>query len=139
MRPWRPDVAVHQTKPPGRCKRPGGTLVETLTNQNIGASGAMQPYSDLPEQNAAPTTARLHKVTRQLDFFALRCIQLADRVATGELKFLDAVDLAYSAAIWAELPNAIEASGLIDTKVISGDDVVQATLAAAFANARRPA
>lgn len=113
-------------------------MVETLTNQNIGASGAGQPYSDLPEQNAAPAAARPHKVTRQLEVFALRCGQLADRSATGELKFLDAVDLAYSAAIWADLPKAIEASGLIDTKVIGGDDIVQATLVAAFANARRP-
>jgi hypothetical protein len=81
---------------------------------------------------------RPHKVTRQLEIFVLRCLELADRVASHEIKFLDAVDLAYSTAIWADLPNGIEASGLIDTKVITGDDIVQATLAAAFANARRP-
>jgi hypothetical protein len=54
-------------------------------------------------------------------------LRLADRVADGEIAFLDAIDLAYEAAVW---------SGL--TKTV-GDDVVQATLAAAFANARRPA
>ena len=66
-------------------------------------------------------------VTRQLEILTLRSIELADRVAAGEIKFLDAVDLAYEAALW---------SGLTETV---GDDIVQATLAAAFANARRPA
>ncbi len=86
----------------------------------------------------APTTAA-RAVIRRLELLALRCAELADRVATGELGFLDAVDLAYNAAVWADLPNAIDASGLIDTGIICGDDIVQATLAAAFANARRPA
>jgi hypothetical protein len=76
--------------------------------------------------------------TRQLEILALRSLELADRVAAGNLGFLDAVDLAYSAAVWADLPNAIDASGLIDTDAINGDDIVQATIAAAFANARRP-
>jgi hypothetical protein len=93
--------------------------------------------SEFREQSAGLAAVRPHKVTRQLEIFALRCFELADRVAAGEIKFLDAVDLAHSAAIWADLPNAIEASGLINTKVITGDDIVQATLAAAFANARR--
>jgi hypothetical protein len=62
-----------------------------------------------------------------LELLALRSLDLADRVAAGEIAFLDAVDLAYEAAVW---------SGLIDAV---GDDIVQATLAAAFANARRPA
>jgi hypothetical protein len=76
-------------------------------------------------------------VTRQLEILALRAAELADRVAAGHLGFLDAVDLAYEAAIWADLPNIIDASGMIDTTIITGDDIVQATLAAAFANARR--
>jgi hypothetical protein len=54
-------------------------------------------------------------------------MELADRVAAGEIKFLDAVDVAYEAALW---------SGLTETV---GDDIVQATIAAAFANARAPA
>jgi hypothetical protein len=56
----------------------------------------------------------------------LRSLELADRVAVGEIAFLDAVDIAYDAAVWAGLTSTV------------GDDVVQATLAAAFANARRP-
>jgi hypothetical protein len=73
------------------------------------------------------TRALLEYRTRQLEILALRSLELADRVAAGEIAFLDAVDLANEAALW---------SGLTDTV---GDDVVQATLAAAFANARRPA
>jgi hypothetical protein len=67
------------------------------------------------------------RITRQLEILALRSLELADRVAVGEIKFLDAVDVAYEAAIW---------SGLVET---AGDDIVQATIAAAFANARAPA
>jgi hypothetical protein len=77
-------------------------------------------------------------LTRQLEVLALRSIELADRVAAGKLRFLDAIDLAYEAAVWAGLPEAIDKSGLI-TGILTGDDIVQATLAAAFANARRPA
>jgi hypothetical protein len=72
------------------------------------------------------TPALLNRTTCQLEILALRSLDLADRVAVGEIPFLDAVDVAYESALW---------SGLIDTV---GDDVVQATLAAAFANARRP-
>jgi hypothetical protein len=67
-----------------------------------------------------------NRTSRQLEVLALRSLELADRVAVGEIPFLDAVDLAYEAAVW---------SGLTET---AGDDIVQATLAAAFANARRP-
>ncbi len=67
------------------------------------------------------------KAVRRLEILALRTLELADRVAEGELRFLDAVDVAYEAATW---------SGLTETV---GDDIIQATLAAAFANARRPA
>ena len=81
------------------------------------------------------------RVTRQLEILALRSFQLADRVAASELDLVDAVDLAYSAAICADLPNAIDASGLIDrgkAGALTGDDVVQSTIAASFANAERP-
>jgi hypothetical protein len=74
---------------------------------------------------------------RQLEILALRSLQLADRVAAGELAFTEAVDLAYSAACWAGLPEAIDASGLLTGRTTS-DDVIQATMAAAFANAERP-
>jgi hypothetical protein len=64
--------------------------------------------------------------TRQLEILARRSLELADQVAAGQLGFIDAVDLAYEAACFAGLVRAV------------GDDVVQATLAACFANARRP-
>jgi hypothetical protein len=63
------------------------------------------------------------RATRELEILALRSLELA---AFGQLKFIDAVDLAYDAACWSGLVKAV------------GDDIVQATLAAAFANARRP-
>ena len=66
------------------------------------------------------------RATKQLEILALRSLELADQVAAGQRKFIDAVDLAYEAAQW---------SGLIEAVV---DDLVQFTLAAAFANARRP-
>jgi len=54
-----------------------------------------------------------------------RCRTLAARVADGELAFIDAIDMAYSAADW---------SGLVDRY---GDDVVQLVLADAFIGCRR--
>jgi hypothetical protein len=72
-------------------------------------------------------SARTAKAARRLEILALRSLELADRVADGSIKFIDAVDLAYEAAVWSGLTRDV------------GDDIVQATLAAAFANARRPA
>jgi hypothetical protein len=69
---------------------------------------------------AAKTTA-----TKQLELFALRSFDFADRVEAGEIKFLDAIDTLYHAAV---------ASGLVDAV---GDDIVQETLAAAFRSVRR--
>ena len=63
----------------------------------------------------------------QIELFAIRASELADRVAAGQISFIDAVDMAYSAAVWSGLTESV------------GDDIVQAILAAAFANARRPA
>jgi hypothetical protein len=77
-------------------------------------------------------------VVQQLEIFAVRACDLADRVAVGEIPFLDAIDISYDAALWADLPNAIEASGLIDTRVLTGDDIVQAVLAASFGTVKRP-
>jgi hypothetical protein len=59
------------------------------------------------------------KLIRHLELLA----EPADRVASHELRFLDAVDLAYDAAVWSGLTEAV------------GDDLVQARLAAAFAGA----
>jgi hypothetical protein len=108
---------------------------EAQKTVGVGKNDA-QTSSPLKTRNQATRQAR---VRRQLEILALRSLELADRVAAGELHFLDAVDVAYDAAIWADLPNAIDASGFIDVKVISGNDIVQATIAAAFANARAPA
>jgi len=96
----------------------------------------------LPRPAAArkPNTEK-HRVTKRLEFFAIRCFELADRVAAGNIPFIEAVDLAYSAAVWADLPAAIEASGLIDynkSGVPTGDDVIQHTISVAFAHARAP-
>jgi hypothetical protein len=79
--------------------------------------------------NTRKTNARskIDRASRQLEILALRSLELADRAATGQIKFIDAVDTAYEAACWAGLVESV------------GDDIVQATLAAAFANARRPA
>jgi hypothetical protein len=55
-----------------------------------------------------------------LDLLYEKSCTLATRVADSELGFLDAVDMAYSAAQWA---------GLCET---AGDDAVQIVLATAF-------
>lgn len=62
---------------------------------------------------------------RQLELLALRCCDLAERVEANTIAFLDAVDMAYSAAIF---------SGLIETV---GDDAVQKILFAAFTTTMR--
>lgn len=82
--------------------------------------------------------AEQHKVTRQLEIFATRCFELADRVDAGFLEFIDALDMAHSAAMWACLPRAIEDSGLIEYPPLTGIDIVQEIMAAAFADVRRP-
>ncbi len=74
------------------------------------------------KQQALPSPS--NSVVVQLELLALRASELADRVAAGQLAFIDAVDLAYSAAQW---------SGLTET---AGDDMVQKVLAAAFVGAR---
>ena len=42
--------------------------------------------------------ARKSRVTQQLEILALRTLELADQVAAGQLKFIDAVDAAYESA-----------------------------------------
>lgn len=58
--------------------------------------------------------------------FEERCHTLAARVTARELSFIDAVDMAYSAATW---------SGIIDRY---GDDAIQRVMAAAFMGAKAP-
>jgi hypothetical protein len=57
---------------------------------------------------------------RQAALFETRCRELAVRVQAGVISFVDAVDLAYEAAIW---------SGISDSL---GDDFVQKIMADAF-------
>jgi hypothetical protein len=54
-------------------------------------------------------------------FFEARCQELALRHQAGEIKFIDAIDMAYQAAVW---------SGLVDD---IGDDTVQRVMADSFA------
>ena len=53
------------------------------------------------------TSAAAAHASRQLEILALRSLELADRVATGQVGFLDAVDLAYEAAVWAGLTETV--------------------------------
>lgn len=73
----------------------------------------------------APTQAQ-NLVARQLSLFAHRCFDYSDQVASGQIDFLDAVDVLQDAAV---------ASGLADAV---GMDVIQSVMGTAFANARRP-
>jgi hypothetical protein len=65
------------------------------------------------------------RATKQLEILARRSLELAGRVTAGEIAFIDAVDVAYEAAL---------ASGLTETV---GDDVVQTVLHEAFRDVRR--
>src|SRR5262249_24332582 len=56
------------------------------------------------------------RASKQLEIFARRALDLADQVAAGQIRFLDAVDMAYEAACWSGLVKAV------------GDDIVQFTL-----------
>jgi hypothetical protein len=85
------------------------------------ASGARSVLEQSPDEPSIATAGAA------LQILALRSLKLADQVASGELPFLDTVNTIYDAAVEA---------GLIATV---GDRIVQATIAAAFANARRPA
>ena len=48
--------------------------------------------------NRMSKPARKSRVTQQLELLALRTLKLADQVAAGQLKFIDAVDAAYESA-----------------------------------------
>jgi hypothetical protein len=60
------------------------------------------------------------RATGQLDLFAARCNQMAERIRAGEVPFVFGVDVLYDASIW---------SGLSDR---FGDDVCQRIMADAF-------
>jgi hypothetical protein len=72
-------------------------------------------------------TGKLARQKAQLELFARRCCDLAERVAAHQLAFLDAIDLAHDAAISSGLADAV------------GDDIVQEVMVGAFfAVGRRP-
>lgn len=62
----------------------------------------------------------------QLELFAIRASEVAERVFAGQMAFLDGVDMCFSAAEWSGLVDAI------------GVDDVQRLMAAAFSSAREP-
>ena len=70
--------------------------------------------------NALAQLNQTCKAVHPLDLLFERASVLAERAQDGSLPFIDAVDMAYSAADWA---------GLIDRY---GDDVIQFVLADAF-------
>jgi hypothetical protein len=67
----------------------------------------------------------LPEINPALDLLMIRAGQLAELAQNGSIGFIEAVDLAYSAAIWA---------GLVDKY---GNDVVQTILADAFIGVRK--
>jgi len=64
--------------------------------------------------------------SRQLELFAERCRELAERVNLDLISFIDAIDMAYSAATWSGLSDSV------------GDHTVQAVMRNAFMGARHP-
>ena len=69
-----------------------------IRENNSASARAQASASSHVQQPAVP------RATRQLEILALRSLQLADRVAAGQLGFLEAVHLAYDGSIWAGLP-----------------------------------
>jgi hypothetical protein len=84
------------------------------------------PLPSISPNDGAPGTANEPFSRRQLKLFEQRCQTLAHRVACNQLNFIDAVDMAYDAATWSGLADAV------------GDDVVQETMARAFMKVSRP-
>jgi hypothetical protein len=75
---------------------------------------------------AQSDSQRAAYIAALLDLFGIRCHELAHRVRAGVLSFIDAVDIAYEAAIWSGLSDAV------------GDDRVQAAMREAFMGVRKP-
>ena len=76
------------------------------------------PSTTIAASSIAPHAA-------QIELFAIRACELADRVGRGGIGIVDAVDMLYSAAQWSGLADSI------------GDDNVQKIMAAAFATTVR--
>ena len=80
----------------------------------------------IPPKDGALGPANEQYPRQQLKLFEHRCQTLAHRVSCNQLNFIDAVDMAYDAATWSGLADAV------------GDDVVQETMARAFMKVSRP-
>jgi hypothetical protein len=94
------------------------------------AAGAVTGGGDdarIVDRGTVDNSATKNFAAAQLKLFAIRCCDLAERVAAHQLAFLDAVDLAYDAAISSGLADAV------------GEDIVQEVMVGAFfAVGRRP-
>ncbi len=77
-----------------------------------------------PAQRTAPLADGNDFRPRRLAVFERHCLVFADRVASGNLRLIDAADMLQSAA---------EISGLCE---VVGDDVVQEIMATAFTSFR---
>jgi hypothetical protein len=67
-----------------------------------------------------------YSLARKIDLFELRCFDCAERVNTGDIAFLDAIDVLFDSAV---------ASGLADQ---IGTDSVQEIMHNAWAEVRKP-
>ena len=91
------------------------------------ASSPLGVALDLLAGDFSMTVTRINVTftERQLELFGARCKQLVDRVCAGQIPFIEAIDMAYSAATW---------SGVVDS---AGDDAVQWVMATVFINPPR--
>ena len=81
----------------------------------------------LPLTQSADVPPGSGTLLARLKPFEDRCKLLADKVRAGQLPFIDAVDMAYSAATW---------SGIIDRY---GDNAIQQVMASVFMGLNRVA
>jgi hypothetical protein len=84
--------------------------------------------------NAQPATA-----ARQLQLLRLRAFELAERVKSGELLLIDAIDLCYDAATAAGMLETLPTYTTPAGSVIVADDQIQSVLAQAFGPVRHEA
>jgi hypothetical protein len=84
-------------------------------------------------------SARPAKAARQLRLLRLRALELAERVRSGELPLIDAVDLAYDAAVAAGMLETLPTYTTPAGSIIVPDDLIQMVLAQCFGPARKAA
>jgi hypothetical protein len=79
------------------------------------------------------------RANRQLRMLRHRATELAERVRAGELQFIDAVDVAYDAAVAAGMLETLPVYTTPAGSVIVPDDLIQMVLAEAFGPVRQAA